>query len=853
MFNNELWQKPAGGGGGGGGIYTYQIANSLFFNGTSHSLRKTWGSAASDDNKKALSFWIKRTGTTGTRSEIGSTLNTKLVSTNNFDQLEINTGNPSAPDQFHYGFGGGSVMNLMLQAWRDPSAWMHIIWIWNSDESTAVDRLKVYINGVNYVVTDTTYWNNNSGNPYPGSGDDSNFGKNGNTMHIADYQYNNAEWFGGQMAEWIMIDGAASYTDFGEFNNGVWVPKDPSGLTFGTNGFHLNFADASTPGNDVSGNNNDFANIGSIPASATLGDSPTFSATDGNGGNFMTYNGAMVGANNALAEGNLKSTGSSAGNNSGTFGMLTGKWYWECRAETVSAYGPTFGIGQFGAAGTDGQYNVITWQTSAGTMYGGGGYPVGMGTITVTSTGVTSLSSGDIMSFWLDCDNRKLWIGKNGTIPNSGNPATGANPQASWASNPTGRYFNATCQNVGSGAGVLNAGQNPTFNGAITAGTNTDKNGFGLFNYDPSGTDFIACCAANIPTAAAVDPAQTDDNYPQELFFMSQYTGNSTNRTITTENQPDLIFNRHWNYAQDWYVVDSTRGITANKVIITNNTDAESVLPQGNFTSVGATSVGISSGSWLNSPGTYYQMWMWRANGGTTSSNTQGDLTSTVQVDPSGGFSIVTYTGTLSGAGIETVGHGLSKAPNLIITKVLGQAGNWWVFSDGQTSWNYGMNLNNTNASADKSVNGSMSAPTSTVFDTNWTDGLNDEQGNIAYCFANTEGYIQSGTYRGNGNDDGTYIYTGFRPAMMIIKEYGAADNWLLYDDRRVGYNLDSAGNAVLYPDLNTAQENGASRAIDILSNGFKLRTSNGTGNASGGNYIYLAFAQNPFQYATAR
>ena len=114
MFNNELWQKPAG-GGGGADFYDYQIANSVFLNGTSQSLRKTWGSAASDDNKKALSFWIKRTGSTGTRAQLGSTLNTKLVSTNNFDQLEINTGNPSSPDQFHYGFGGGAVMNLMLK------------------------------------------------------------------------------------------------------------------------------------------------------------------------------------------------------------------------------------------------------------------------------------------------------------------------------------------------------------------------------------------------------------------------------------------------------------------------------------------------------------------------------------------------------------------------------------------------------------------------------------------------------------------------------------------------------------------------------------------------------------------
>ena len=112
---------------------------------------------------------------------------------------------------------------------------------------------------------------------------------------------------------------------------------------------------------------------------------------------------------------------------------------------------------------------------------------------------------------------------------------------------------------------------------------------------------------------------------------MSQYSGNGTNRTITTEAQPDLIFIRSYNGSQDWYILDSSRGITANKYLLTNETNAEATLPQSNFTSVGATSVGISSGTWLNSSGSEYQMWMWRANGGTTASNSDGDITSTIQ------------------------------------------------------------------------------------------------------------------------------------------------------------------------------------------------------------------------------
>jgi hypothetical protein len=571
-------------------------------------------------------------------------------------------------------------------------------------------------------------------------------------------------------------------------------------------------------------------------------DTPTFNS-DSNGGNFMTYNGILVGSNNTLSEGNLKSTGSGGGNASGTFGMITGKWYWECRAETVNSYGPTFGIGQSGHAGTDGLYYIITWQTSAGQMYGGGGAPVGMGTITVTSTGVTSLSSGDIMSFWLDCDNRKLWIGKNGTIPNSGDPASGSNPQASWATTPTARYFTPTCQNVGSGVGVLNAGQNPSFNGAITAGTNTDKNGYGLFKYDPSGTDFIACCAANQPVADEVDPAQTDDDYPQKLFTTLIYSGDDGG-SQTTGFQPDLVWVKRRNSAQSNGLWDSTRGTT--KILISNETDAEA-------TSSGLTafnSTGYTMGTYYNQSGNTYASWSWRANGGTTSTNTQGDVNSTVQADPSGGFSIVQYTGTLTSGGVQTVGHGLSKAPSMVITKSLTTTGNWWVFSDGGTSWNYGMNLNVHDAEADKSSNGSMSAPTSTVFSTNWTDGMNEGSGKtmIAYCFANIEGYCKVGSYVGNANADGTFVYTGFKPAFFMCKPI-VTGNWRIQDTKRSPYNV---ADDTLFPNHDNAEQSYTSDKIDILSNGIKMRASDSNYNQAT-TFVYLAMAHNPFKYATAR
>ena len=842
LQNSNAISAPAG----GGDFYDYQISNSIRFNGTSQALEKTWGSAASDNNKKALSFWIKRSG--NGNSAFGSTTNTKLVSANEFNLLEINTGNPSGySDQLGYGFNNGSVANWFLGKWRDPSAWMHIIWIWNSDESTAVNRLKVYINGVNYVVNDSTYWNNQSGNPYPGSGTDSTFGKNGMEMHIARYQYDNAGWWGGQMADFIMIDGAASYTDFGEFKNGVWKPVDPSGLTFGNNGFHLNFANASAPGNDVSGNNNDFGVIGTIPTHDILGDSPT--------NNFPTYNGAYKG-NNSLAEGNLESTGGGGENNSTTFSMATGKWYWECKAQTVAAYGPTFGIGQSGTGSTS-QYYIITWQTNDGQMYGGGGYPKGMGTITVTSTGATSLSSGDILSFWLDCDNRKLWIGKNGTIPNSGNVATGANPQASWATTPTDRYFNATCQNVQTGVGVLNAGQNPSFNGGFTGGdigTATDKNGYGLFKYDPSGTDFIACCAGNQLVEDAIDPAQTDTDYPQKLFSPTTYSGNDTTNNITGVGfQPDLMLFKIRNTASSGMWVDTNRGRTKAFYSITN--DAEVTI--ANITAIGTDGFSLDGTSNnqanFNGNNNTYASWNWRMNGGTTATNTSGSINSTVQADPSGSMSIVTFTG--NGSAGASIGHGLSKKPSIAIFKLRSGA-NDFMFLSAVVPTKYAY-LNTTGAFQAGLYGGgrTFDSATSSLFYLEGAGEMNTSNGSMqAIFFANTSGFISTGEYRGNGNDDGPYIITdNVSPAWILIREYGAADNWLIYDNRRLGYNRSSAGNAVLYVDYHGAEENDASRAIDILSNGFKLRTSNATINANGGNYIYVAMASNPFSYSTAR
>ena len=841
--NNLMGAAAAAASGGGGDFYSYQIANSARFTG-SGTMSRTAGTPTNVD-KFTISCWVKRSKlTTANNFVFGYTdnINYQKLAFNSTDKLELHE---------QRGAGDSNGLRTVDQVFRDTSAWYNVVWVYDSGNATEADREIFYVNGTR--LSDVEGWDGG----YPAQNRDSVFNKSGATIHIGSASSYYGSYFQGYMAEVVFNDGQAyAASDYGETKNGVWIPKDPSGLTFGNNGFYLNFASNSDMGNDVSGNNNDFSESNVDPHDQMI-DTPTFDSSS-NGGNFMTYNGAAVGANNTLSEGNLKATGSGGGDVEGTFGMITGKWYWECRAENLSAYGPTFGIGQYGAGGSEGVYNIITWQSQAGQMYGGGGYPYQMGTISVTSTGVTSLSSGDILSFWLDCDNGKLWIGKNGTIPNSGNVSTGANPQASWSTIPTGRYFMATCQNVSSGIGVLNAGQNPSFNGGITAGTATDKNGYGLFKYDPSGTDFVACCAANIPTAAAIDPSESDDNFPTKLFSPLLYTGNGGTNNITGLGfKPDLTWIKIRNTPSNGPLVDSTRG--TSDIIFSQITGGS--VTSANLTAFGTDGFSLAGGlasydANFNGNSNTYASWNFRANGGTTSSNSEGSVTSTVQADPSGAFSIVKYRGGLSGSGAATIGHGLSKAPSMIIFKSYanlgGGDGQWWVGHDVLTSWNYMLRLNSHVSQVDKSGNGSMASPTSTVFSVNNTDGLGaSTQDNIAYCFANIEGYCRTGSYRGNGltTDDGTYVYTGFRPAYVMTKATDTGAEWTVYDNKRNPYN---ESDRILQMDIHDAERTDLDK-IDILSNGFKCLSNGGRTNQSGKTYLYLAFAENPFQYATAR
>ena len=257
-----------------------------------------------------------------------------------------------------------------------------------------------------------------------------------------------------------------------------------------------------------------------------------------------------------------------------------------------------------------------------------------------------------------------------------------------------------------------------------------------------------------------------------------------------------------------------------------------------NLTGTGATNLNTNT----------YVAWNWKA-GGTAVSNTDGSLTSQVSANVDAGFSIVAWTAPNDSG---TVGHGLDSTPELIIAKPLGSGTNWYVQAPVVTAVNQVLNLDSTTAKFNPGVNHfNDTYPTSTVFSYGGylgDDLTNDDK--IAFCFHSVDGYSKVGSYTGNGSADGPFVYTGFRPAWVLIKSHTAGYDWVLDDSARSPFN---EGNATLFPNASSAEYTGGAYGIDFLSNGFKLRTTYGQYNQSGGGYLYLAFAENPFKYANAR
>ena len=325
----------------------------------------------------------------------------------------------------------------------------------------------------------------------------------------------------------------------------------------------------------------------------------------------------------------------------------------------------------------------------------------------------------------------------------------------------------------------------------------------------------------------------TTINKSTDYFNTKLYTGTGSTHNVTGVGfQPNWVWIKSRSDAYSHYLFDVVRGAT--KQIQSNLTDPEATSAN-QLTSFDSDGFTLGTDIVTNGSSKTFASWNWLASN-TTASNTDGSITSTVSANTTAGFSIVSYTGTGSNA---TVGHGLSAVPKMIIVKNRDNVDNWTVYhgTQGGTKVQW---LNLTNATATESGWWNNTDPTSSVFYIGTQNGVNKSGDNlIAYCFAEKKGYSKFGSYTGNGNADGAFVYTGFKPAMVIIKKTSGVDNWTIYDNKRDGFNGDTHA---LFPNLTDVQTTDVD--IDLVSNGFKIVRVSDRVNQNGQTFIYMAFGQ---------
>lgn len=334
------------------------------------------------------------------------------------------------------------------------------------------------------------------------------------------------------------------------------------------------------------------------------------------------------------------------------------------------------------------------------------------------------------------------------------------------------------------------------------------------------------------------------------------WTGNGSNpRSIdNTVNgvsfQPDFVWAKLRSSAASHNLYDSVRGV--GNVLYSDLTTSEANNnPFGYLTAFNSngfsSTAGSTSNAYFNANGSTYVGWQWKA-GGTAVSNTAGSITSSVSANPTAGFSVVTYTGTGANA---TVGHGLGVAPSMVIVKCRNSAGSDWLTWHIAIAGTDYLLLDTTAAKGTSASVWNSTVPTSSVFNVGTNADTNGSTRTfVAYCFAPVAGYSVFGSYTGNGSTDGSFIYTGMRPRWILVKRTDVAATWYIWNTSSTPYNV---ADTALFPNLTNAESSNVAYYCDILSNGFKIRATNTDVNASGGTYIYMAFAENPFKYANAR
>ena len=796
MFSAAKTSSPSG----------YNLTNSLRFRDSASAYLSRTPASAGNRKTFTWSGWVKKAKINDGN---GDMLFSGRTDDNNRDSFGFS---PDAFQIFNV-IGGAVTVNLTTTAvYRDPSSWYHMVISVDTTQATASNRVKIYVNG-----SQVTSFTNST---YPAQNE--NFSFNNNILnYIAVYGYSTlGGYLDGYLTEINFIDGQAlTPSSFGSTNatTGVWQPARYTG-TYGTNGFYLNFSDIALTsgsnaglGKDFSGNGN-YWNTNNISVTAgttydAMSDVPTL--TSATVANYAVMNPLFTGGA-TLTNGNLSAQSTSAAYKSsvGTITFPTsGKYYLEA---TIVSNNGSGNNQQMGIADASNTYNFVLDCFYSGSL-------IRKGVDGVITTGYGTASNGMVIGIAVDATNGKAYLAINNTWIDSSSPTGGTGGYSMTASI---QYF-AFFLGYNSGVSAYNFGQRP-------------------FSYTPP-TGFVALNTYNLPSSTVVKGNTVMD--------ATLYTGTGATATITNAAgfKPDLVWVKSRSAATDHKLTDSVRGV--QKGLISDTTGAETTDTNG-LTAFNSNGWSLGTDTVYNNNAATYVGWQWQAGQGTNTSGTgTGGITSvSYSVSTTAGFSVVIYTGSGS---VGTVTHGLGVAPKMIIIKNrgVGTAGNgeWQVYHASLGNTQY-LALNTTAAAATATNRWNNTSPTSSVFTVATTGSVNDSSNTyVAYCWAEISGYSKAFSYTGNGSTDGSFVFCGFLPRFILIKRTDTTGDWYMWDTARNTYDVIT--NTLL---ANSSAAETSATSIDALSNGFKLRNTTAGFNASGGTYIGMAWATNPFKNSNA-
>ena len=785
----------------------YVPARAVWLDGSADYLTWTPSGAGSSTSKGTISFWFKQT-----TDAFGASSPVLVAGAdgNNYAGVLMTSAERWTTERYNSSSGSDAWAEQTNGLMRDTTAWQHVVVSHHHTDGTAADRIKIYINGTHEDGQGTPTNPGTSQALILGSAVLHSIGKLGST----------GTYVQGYLADLVYLDGQAiqagdiAITDLGETDSdtGIWVPKDPSGLTFGTNGFWLDFKVAPGTGNgagtDVSGNNNHFTD-NSMTAVQQVTDSPA-NDSDNDIGNYATLNplGNSRGQHitGTLSAGNL--TWASPSSSGGVFGTIvldqTKEFYWEVTVNTTASVifvgiastnldtPASMGSGTFATYRNNGTKNV----DASGSAYG------------------AAWSNGNVIGIHFDGPDDEITFYVNDSS------------QGAISFSAADQYF-------------------PFFNfGASSSASISVNFGQAAFSYTPKGG------SVRLNTANLSSPTVTD---PSAYFGTITHTGNTSSypHDVTDSSinfTPDFGWSTSRAGSENRQIIDIVGGV--DNYLISDDTTAYNTGSNITFIENGYRVASGGNDRW-NKNGVGIVTWLMKA-GGTGSANSDGNVTggSTVSVASHNGFAIVKY-GDCGGAA-KTIGHGMGQAPDMIMVKAIsgGSASsrNWRVYHKDLTS-DYVLYLDLTDGQASEAASfGTIGTSTFGVDGGNGTSA--NGESHIAYCFARTQGLIGIGSYTGGGSDRPHVIIddggSGFKPAFILGKQYNAdGQSWWIVDNARETFN--SANGNMSFPNSLAAEANNSGNAVDFIANGFVPRSADTHLNAAGSTYVYLAFAESPF------